>query len=73
MDNVLLVQLLGCTLSVCRVTVVTLQLANSTKVKASRLVANKNDIRSESVAFNGVNFRASKSLRVGIRGDFGYV
>ena len=41
----------------------------SAKVKASRLVANKNDIRSESVAFNGVNFRASKSLRVGIRGD----
>ena len=33
------------------------------------LVANKNDIRSESVAFNGVNFRASKSMRVGIRGD----
>ena len=33
----------------------------SAKVKASRLVANKNDIRSESVAFNGVNFRASKS------------
>ena len=42
----------------------------SAKVKASRLVANKNDIRSESVAFNGVNFRASKSMRVGIRGDF---
>lgn len=41
----------------------------SVKVKASRLVANKNDIRSESVAFNGVNFRASKSMRVGIRGD----
>ena len=41
----------------------------SDKVKASRLVANKNDIRSESVAFNGVNFRASKSMRVGIRGD----
>ena len=41
----------------------------SAKVKASRLVANKNDIRSESVAFNGVNFRASKSIRVGIRGD----
>lgn len=40
----------------------------SAKVKASRLVANKNDIRSESVAFNGVNFRASKSMRVG-RGD----
>ena len=38
-------------------------------VTASRLVANKNDIRSESVAFNGVNFRASKSMRVGIRGD----
>ena len=32
----------------------------SAKVKA---------IRSESVAFNGVNFRASKSMRVGIRGD----
>lgn len=41
----------------------------SAKVKASRLVANKNDLRSESVAFNGVNFRASKSMRVGIRGD----
>lgn len=41
----------------------------SAKVKASRLVANKNDIRSESVAFNGVNFRASKSMRVGICGD----
>lgn len=41
----------------------------SAKVKASRLVANKNDIRSESVAFNGVNFRASKSMRAGIRGD----
>lgn len=41
----------------------------SAKVKASRLVANKNDIRSESVAFNGVNFRASKSMRVDIRGD----
>ena len=41
----------------------------SAKVKASRLVSNKNDIRSESVAFNGVNFRASKSMRVGIRGD----
>ena len=41
----------------------------SAKVKASRLVANNNDIRSESVAFNGVNFRASKSMRVGIRGD----
>ena len=41
----------------------------SAKVKASRLVANKNDIISESVAFNGVNFRASKSMRVGIRGD----
>ena len=41
----------------------------SAKVKASRLVANKNDIRSESVAFDGVNFRASKSMRVGIRGD----
>lgn len=40
----------------------------SAKVK-SRLVENKNDIRSESVAFNGVNFRASKSVRVGIRGD----
>ena len=39
------------------------------KVKASRLVANKNDLRSESVAFDGVNFRASKSFRQGIRGD----
>lgn len=41
----------------------------SGKVKASRLVANKNDLRSESVAFDGVNFRASKSFRQGIRGD----
>lgn len=41
----------------------------SVKVKASRLVANKNDLRSESVAFDGVNFRASKSFRQGIRGD----
>ena len=42
----------------------------SAKVKASGLVANKNDIRSESVAFNGVNFRASKSMRLVIRGDW---
>lgn len=41
----------------------------SAKVKAFRLVADKNDIRSSSVAFNGVNFRASKSFREGIRGD----
>ena len=41
----------------------------SAKVKASRLVANKNDLRSESVAFDRVNFRASKSFRQGIRGD----
>ena len=41
----------------------------SAKVKASRLVANKNDLRSESVPFDGVNFRASKSFRQGIRGD----
>lgn len=41
----------------------------SAKVKASRLVANKNDLRSESVAFDGVNFRASKSMREGVRGD----
>lgn len=41
----------------------------SAKVKASCLVADKNDIRSSSVAFNGVNFRASKSFREGIRGD----
>ena len=41
----------------------------SAKVKASRLVADKNDIRSSSVAFNGVNFRAYKSFREGIRGD----
>lgn len=32
-------------------------------------MANKNDLRSESVAFDGVNFRASKSFRQGIRGD----
>lgn len=41
----------------------------SAKVKASRLVVNKNDLRSESVAFDGVNFRASKSFRQGIRGN----
>lgn len=41
----------------------------SAKVKASRLVANKNDLRSDSVSFNGVNFRASKSFRQGLRGD----
>lgn len=41
----------------------------SAKVKASRLVANKNDLRSNSVTFNGVNFRASKSFREGLRGD----
>ena len=41
----------------------------SAKVKASRLVANKNDLRSESVAFDGVNFRASKSCRQENRGD----
>lgn len=40
----------------------------SAKIK-SRMVASKNEIRSESVSFNGVNFRASKSLREGIRGD----
>ena len=41
----------------------------SAKVKASQLVANKNDLRSDSVSFNGVNFRASKSFRQGLRGD----
>ena len=40
----------------------------SAKVK-SRLVVNKNDLRSNSVSFDGVNFRASKSFRTGIRGD----
>ena len=40
----------------------------SAKVK-SRLVENKNDLRSNSVSFGGVNFRASKSFRTGIRGD----
>ena len=40
----------------------------SAKVK-SRLVENKNDLRSNSVSFDGVNFRASKSFRPGIRGD----
>lgn len=38
----------------------------SAKVK-SRLVENKNDLRSNSVSFDGVNFRASKSFRTGIR------
>lgn len=41
----------------------------SAKVK-SRLVENKNDLRSNSVSFDGVNFRASKSFRTGIRGDW---
>ena len=40
----------------------------SAKVK-SRLVENKNYLRSNSVSFDGVNFRASKSFRTGIRGD----
>ena len=40
----------------------------SAKVK-SRLVENKNDLRSNSVSFDGVNFRASESFRTGIRGD----
>lgn len=40
----------------------------SAKVK-SRLVENKNDLRSNSVSFDGVNFRASKSFRTDIRGD----
>ena len=40
----------------------------SAKVK-SRLVENKNDLRSNSVSYDGVNFRASKSFRTGIRGD----
>lgn len=40
----------------------------SAKVK-SRLVENKNDLCSNSVSFDGVNFRASKSFRTGIRGD----
>lgn len=40
----------------------------SAKVK-SRLLENKNDLRSNSVSFDGVNFRASKSFRTGIRGD----
>ena len=40
----------------------------SAKVK-SRLVENKNDLRSNSVSFDGVNFRAAKSFRTGIRGD----
>ena len=40
----------------------------SAKVK-SRLVENKNDLRSNSVSFGGVNCRASKSFRTGIRGD----
>ena len=40
----------------------------SAKVK-SRLVENKNDLLSNSVSFDGVNFRASKSFRTGIRGD----
>ena len=40
----------------------------SAKVK-SRLVENRNDLRSNSVSFDGVNSRASKSFRTGIRGD----
>lgn len=40
----------------------------SGKIK-SRLVANKDDIRSQSVHFNGVNFRASKKFRMMARGE----
>lgn len=40
----------------------------SGKIK-SRLVANKNDIRSPSIAFNGVNFRASKKFRMYAAGE----
>lgn len=40
----------------------------SAKVKA-RLVEKTDDLRSSSVSFNGVNFRASKEFRTGIRGD----
>lgn len=35
----------------------------------SRLVEDKKDLRSNSVSFNGVNFRASKEFRTGVRGD----
>ena len=40
----------------------------SAKVK-SRHVENKEDLRSSSVSFDGVNFRASKSFRKGVRGE----
>lgn len=40
----------------------------SGKIK-SRMVADKNDIRSRSIAFNGVNFRASKEFRAKAAGD----
>lgn len=40
----------------------------SAKVK-SRLVEKKDDLRSNSVSFDGVHFRASKSFRTGVRGD----
>lgn len=40
----------------------------SGKIK-SRMVADKSDIRSRSIAFNGVNFRASKEFRAKAVGD----
>lgn len=40
----------------------------SGKIK-SRMVADKKDIRSRSIAFNGVNFRASKEFRAKAVGD----
>lgn len=40
----------------------------SAKVK-SRLVEQRDNLRSNSVTFDGVNFRASKKFRTGVRGD----
>lgn len=39
------------------------------KIKASRMVARKTDIRSTSIRFNGVNFRPSKQFRMKSAGD----
>ena len=33
------------------------------KIKASRMVAKKTDIRAASIRFNGVSFRASKTIQ----------
>lgn len=39
------------------------------KIKASRMVAKKTDIRAASIRFNGVNFRASKQFKMKSAGE----